>query len=61
VGVWVAGQHAGYLVGQLRLFEQDRRGGSAYAGIMPLVVRGMDEEAMRDVAAWYASLPIGGR
>jgi cytochrome c553 len=57
----LAGQHAGYLVGQLRLFEQDRRGGSAYAGIMPLVVRGMDEEAMRDVAAWYASLPIGRR
>jgi len=49
------GQYADYLVLQLQLFVERRRGGSAYAPLMHHVVDGLDEQQMRDVAAFYAS------
>ncbi|MGE0160172.1 MAG: c-type cytochrome [Gemmatimonadales bacterium] len=49
------GQYADYLVLQLELFAGRRRGGSAYAPLMHHVVDGLDEQQMRDVAAFYAS------
>jgi cytochrome c553 len=51
------GQYADYLVLQLELFASRRRGGSAYAPLMHHVVDGLDEQQMRDVAAFYASRP----
>lgn len=52
----LAGQYAGYLVQQLRLFQQQHRGGSAYAHLMrPVAVR-MRPDQMHDVAQYYASL-----
>lgn len=53
----LAGQYAGYLELQLRLFREDRRGGSDYAHIMREVVHALEAEEAVAVAAWYASLP----
>lgn len=53
----LAGQYAGYLELQLRLFREDRRGGSDYAHIMREVVHALEAEEAGAVAAWYASLP----
>jgi len=50
----LAGQYADYLVLQLELFDQRRRGGSSYAHIMYLVGR-LTAEQMRDVALYYSS------
>lgn len=52
----LAGQHADYLVLQLELFKERRRGGTAYAPLMQLVVNGLAPEQMHDVAMYYASL-----
>lgn len=52
----LAGQFPDYLVLQLRLFKERRRGGTVYTDIMHEVVRRMTEEQMRDVAAYYAFL-----
>jgi cytochrome c553 len=49
------GQYADYLVLQLELFAERRRGGSPYAPLMHHVVDRLDEQQMRDVAAFYAS------
>ena len=56
----LAGQYESYLLLQLRLFKQGRRGGSTYAPIMQHVVSNLEEQEMRDVAAWYASLSWSG-
>lgn len=53
------GQHADYLVQQLQLFRQQRRGGSPYAGLMSFIAERLDERAIRDVALWYATRPAG--
>lgn len=53
----LAGQYADYLVLQLELFEQDQRGGSRYAHLMRKVAPRLSAQQMRDVAAYYASLP----
>ena len=53
----LAGQFADYLVLQLELFKEQRRGGSAYAHIMHHVVDGLDQQQTHDVAFFYASLP----
>lgn len=52
----LAGQYADYLTLQLELFKERKRGGSAYAHLMHHVVDRLDEDAMRDVALYYASL-----
>lgn len=56
----LAGQYAEYLTLQLRLFKEDRRGGTPYAHIMRMVAGRLTPEQMRAVAAYYASLPAGG-
>lgn len=52
----LAGQSGDYLVGQLKLFKGDKRGGSSRAPIMQRTAEGLTEEQMHDVAAYYASL-----
>lgn len=57
----LAGQHADYLALQLRLFQQEQRGGTTSAHLMRRVTAGMNFEQMRDVADYYASLePASG-
>lgn len=56
-----AGQPADYLVLQLELFKGGRRGGSAYAALMRPIASRLTAEQMRDVAAYYASLPADAR
>ena len=53
----MTGQFAEYLVLQLRLFAENRRGGSAYAHLMRKFAGELTAEQMNDVAAYYASLP----
>jgi cytochrome c553 len=52
----LAGQYADYLVLQLTLFQQRRRGGSAYAHLMSPVASRLTPGQMRDVALYYESL-----
>jgi cytochrome c553 len=52
----LAGQHADYLVLQLRLFRQQHRGGTDHAHLMRPVAERLTSEQMRDVALYYASL-----
>ncbi|HUF61750.1 MAG TPA: c-type cytochrome [Verrucomicrobiales bacterium] len=52
----LAGQPADYLVLQLQLFQQDLRGGSAYAHLMRPVSTRLTPEQMRDVALYFESL-----
>jgi cytochrome c553 len=52
----LAGQYAEYLVLQLELFKEGRRGGSAYARLMRPVAARLTSEQMRDVALYYESL-----
>lgn len=52
----LAGQYSEYLVLQLELFSQDRRGGSPYARLMRPVAARLTREQMRDVALYYESL-----
>lgn len=49
------GQPADYLVRQLELFKQGRRGGSGYAHLMEPVASRLDPEQMRDVAKYFES------
>lgn len=52
----LAGQYADYLVLQLELFAQDRRGGAAHAHLMDHVAHRLEPQQMHDVAAYFASL-----
>jgi cytochrome c553 len=49
----LGGQHADYLVLQLTLFKEERRGGSAYAHLMQEIAPRLTAEQMRDVARYY--------
>ena len=53
----LAGQSAEYLESQLHLFKNHHRGETEYAHLMRPVAEQMNDEQMRDVAAYYASLP----
>lgn len=53
----LAGQYADYLALQLRLFREERRGGSEYADIMREAVHALEDDEADAVAAWFASLP----
>ena len=57
----LAGQYAEYLVLQLELFREDRRGGSPYADLMQHVAPRLEPEEIRDVALYYASLAPDAR
>jgi cytochrome c553 len=53
----LAGQFAEYLELQLELFQDRTRGGSEYAHLMDHVAPRLDPSWVRDVAAYYESLP----
>jgi len=52
----LAGQYSEYLVLQLELFADDRRGGSEFAPLMHPVADRLTPEQRRDVALYYESL-----
>lgn len=52
----LAAQPPDYLVSQLTLFKEQRRGGTRYAHLMREVA-GLTAEQMHDVAHYYATLP----
>jgi cytochrome c553 len=52
----LAGQYTDYLVLQLELFKEGRRGGSPYAHLMARVAARLTAEQMQSVARYYASL-----
>ncbi len=56
----IAGQYEDYLLLQLTLFAEGRRGGSPFAHLMQHVAERLAAEEMRDVAAYYASLAPQG-
>ncbi|MDF1587050.1 c-type cytochrome [Marinimicrococcus flavescens] len=53
----LAGQHADYLAGQLRLFRDGGRGGTPFAHLMETVARRLDDGQIEAVSAFLASLP----
>ncbi|WEX89709.1 c-type cytochrome [Sinorhizobium garamanticum] len=55
----LAGQHAAYITGQLRLWQQGGRRGSAYGRIMAAVAEALDPAQIEDVAAYLESQPNG--
>lgn len=55
----IAGQHPDYLALQLRLFARGGRGGTRYAHLMERAAAGLEPGEIRDLAAYYASLPPG--
>jgi cytochrome c553 len=56
----LAGQHEDYLLLQLELFRNGRRGGSKYAHLMQFVVGRLTREQAEEVASYFASLPWQG-
>jgi cytochrome c553 len=52
----LAGQYSEYLLLQLELFKEQRRGGSAHARLMRPVAARLTPAQMRDVALYYESL-----
>lgn len=56
----LAGQHADYLLLQLELFRNDRRGGSKYAHLMQFVAGRLTREQAEEVVSYFASLPWQG-
>ncbi len=57
----LAGQYAEYISLELELFRSKRRGGSPYLPIMEHVATRLASEQIKDVAAYYGSLPLEGR
>jgi cytochrome c553 len=53
----LSGQYAEYLVLQLELLSARRRGGSRYVHLMHRVAPRLEPQDIRDLAAYYASLP----
>jgi len=54
----LAGQHAEYIAEQLLLWKRGGRMQTAYGRIMGQVARPLTEAQVRDVAAYFASLPV---
>lgn len=50
-------QHVPYLISQLRLLRDRRRGGTANVDLMHVFVSRLRDDEIRDVAAYFASLP----
>jgi cytochrome c553 len=57
----LAGQNAEYLAQQLKLWRDGTRGGAAYSQVMTRVAAGLNDAQIRDLAAYYSSLPYFGR
>ncbi len=55
----LAGQYSDFLSQQLRLFRQDRRGGSDYGDIMRRIAVRLSDRQASDLALYYSSLPPG--
>lgn len=53
----LAGQHAGYIADQLRLWQKGARGDTAWSRIMAAAAQGLGPEEIEAVGAYYASLP----
>lgn len=53
----LAGQQANYVVAQLQAYQTGARADSSNARIMQAVARGLDEQAMRQIAAYVSQLP----
>jgi cytochrome c553 len=53
----LAGQHESYLALQLRLFARGGRGGTDAASLMERAAAALEPADIRDLAAYYASLP----
>lgn len=53
----LAGQHAAYIAGQLRLWQEGGRDMTGYGQIMATVARRLTDEQISDVAAYFSSLP----
>lgn len=51
-------QHASYLVSQLRLMQQGRRGGTPNVDLMHVFVKRLQDAEIQQVAEFYASLPM---
>ena len=49
------GQHAGFLLQQLQLFNEDARGGSGLASIMRPIAMRLTPDEMQSVAAYFAT------
>lgn len=56
----LAGQNAPYLVNALKAYRDGRRQGGT-AGLMTPVAQSLSDEDIAAIAAYYASLPPGGR
>ncbi len=54
----LVGQYADSITMQLRLFADDRRGGSEFATLMHPIADLLSTEQMRDVALYYESLAV---
>lgn len=52
----LAGQYPDYLALQLRLFKADSRGGTGYAPVMREIAGRLEEDDIRDLSAYYASV-----
>jgi cytochrome c553 len=55
----LAGLQPRYLALQLRLFQQDRRGGTRYRHLMRRAASALSEQQIEDLAAYYGSLDAG--
>jgi cytochrome c553 len=53
----LAGQPAGYLVRELNAY----RSGTRRNEVMSVVAKSLSDDDIRDLAAWYASIPIEAR
>jgi cytochrome c oxidase subunit 1 len=51
----LAGQHADYILAQLRLWKLGRRGGTPLANLMHVVADELEDDQMRALAAFYAA------
>jgi cytochrome c553 len=56
----LAGQHAPYTAGQLRLWRKGLRNLTARGAIMAAIARRLSEQQIDDVAAYFANLSPGG-
>lgn len=57
----LAGQHPRYLALQLRLFQQDQRGGTRYRHLMHRAASALSEQQVEDLATYYGSLEAEGQ
>jgi cytochrome c553 len=55
----LAAQSARYLTSQLTLLQERRRGGTANVNLMHVFVNRLGGDEIRDVAAYYSTLPAG--